>query len=65
MIARSKERSKGEETVKEKSDFDQTLEAVRRLKGYEFRVKMCIALVFGWLLGVIMVCAILGVKPLW
>ena len=64
MISRSKDREIGE-SPKEKADFDQTMEAARRLKQEETRTKMAIAFMFGWLFGVIMVCAYLGVKPLW
>jgi len=64
MISRSKDRESGE-TEKEKTDFDQTIEAARRLKQEERRYKMAIVFMFGWLFGVIMICAYLGVKPIW
>jgi hypothetical protein len=49
----------------EREGFEQTMEAMRRIKENEFRTKLAIVGIFGWLLGVIMVCAWLGVKPLW
>jgi hypothetical protein len=49
----------------EREGFEQTMEATRKLKEEEFRTKMAIVFIFGWLLGVIMICAYLGVKPLW
>jgi hypothetical protein len=61
MIARSKDREIGE-SPKEKIDFDQTIEAARRLREQEFKTKMAIVFMFGWLFGVIMICAYLGVK---
>jgi len=57
--------SRYRESEREKADFDQTIEAARRLKQEENRTKMAIAFMFGWLFGVIMICAYLGVKPLW
>lgn len=62
MSARSEDRQPWE---REKVDFDQTIEAVRRIKKQELRSKLAIAVILGWLLGVIMVCAYLGVQPLW
>jgi hypothetical protein len=53
------------ESEREKADFDQTIEAARRLREAEFKTKMAMLFIGGWLLGVIMVCAYLGVKPLW
>jgi hypothetical protein len=49
----------------DRTDFDQTREAVRRLKQEDCRLRMGIVFMFGWLFGVIMICAYLGVQPLW
>lgn len=55
-------RSKYRETEREKTDFDQTLEAARLLKQQEFKTKLAIIFILGWVFGVIMICAYLGVK---
>jgi hypothetical protein len=53
------------ESEREKMDFDQTLEAARRIREREFKTKLAIVFMVGWLFGIIMICAYLGVKPLW
>lgn len=50
------------EAEREKADFDQVIEASRRLKREELKLKLGIVFVCGWLFGIIMICAILGVK---